>query len=394
MTVSGPIDDYRQAAKDKFDWLCKNYDSSFWRLGHAFDTMIDYLDNVDPSGAADLGEIVLRQYQTSLNKVGGPPPEKPVGYDAAWFDDFGWWTIAFERGARKMTFFSQDLKTQFLSLMSACWSRFDGNAPYVWDRQEPGSFTEYEPAVDGGVWNAYWTGTSDNFPGPRADPRQAAYGPGGIQNTVTNTVYLISAQRLGQFMPGVERAYLRQYDFLSTWLWSQEPALWWVHADSKSALVRERVSHFANRDQALGFQPNWSWTGDQGLILGVLTDRMISDKENYPRLLGYAKQLLEGARSQLAVGGILQPWSTTGRVLSGFEDDYRTGVAVFWRYLLHAWKTNDDLRAVLTDPAYRKFVKDNADRAKDAGAAGGDPFNTTTNDLAVLIAATVILEKA
>ncbi len=386
MPATALTNDYRQAATKIFEWLMQNYDSSYWILGHSFDTIIDYLDNVDHSKAADVGNMVVKQYQIALNKTGG--------YDSAWFDDFGWWTVATQRAVGK-PFFKPDVKNQFRGIMSECWKRFTGNAPYVWDRRAPGTFNDYRSAVDGGAWNEYWVGTSSTFPGPKdGDPSSGTLQ--GIQNTVTNALYLVAAQRLGSTDPDAKTAAEREYNFLSNWFWQQQQdPLWWLPQPKdhpNAALVRERVSHFYNGREAGGFLKDWTWTGDQGLVLGALTDRMRVDPGNYQWLLDRAKQLLIGARILLVnESGVLTSWTgfPENNAPDGDARDYSTGAGVFWRNVLYAWKGNQDLRAFLNDPAYRQFVRTSADVVKA-------PTNETdlvalTNELAVLVAAAVIL---
>ena len=383
MATSASTNQYRQAAHDKFNSLKQNYPSSFWKLGNSFDTMIDFLDNIDNSSADDVAKTVVEKYRQLLF---APPPGGLGGYDNAWFDDFGWWTIATHRAVEK-PFFNQESKTQFRGFMSECWKRFTENAPYVWERRKPGTFDDCRPAVDGGVWNEYWLGTSPNYPGPKgADPTKESLE--GIQNTVTNALYLIAAQRLGITDPQAKAAAQREFGFLNTWLFEVErDPLWWPQARPNAALVRERVSHFFNGKDAPGFQTDWAWTGDQGLILGALTDRMNLDRQN---LLRSAEQLLVGAQYCLVEdAGMLRNWSASGRIPDGDSSDYGTGAGVFWRYMLHGWKTNPDLRAFISAPEYQGFVRVNADAAM-AATNDADP-DMLTKDVAVLVAATVML---
>jgi len=372
---------YADAAKEKFAGLCAQYSPpvSYWRLGNAFDAIIDYLENVDASAAAAAGAMVVKQYQASLDKLGG--------YDHAWFDDFGWWTIATQRGLGKP--FLSGVKDELTGFMTECWGRFNANAPYVWDRRAPGTFDDCGPAVIGGVWNEYWKGTAATYPGPKgADPSTGTLE--GIQNTVTNAVYLIAAQRLGRTDPEAKVAADREYTFLSAWLFSEEPKLWWPLEMEGAARVRERVSHFASGRAAPGFQTDWAWTGDQGLILGALVDRMSFDKANYQHLLGAAKELLNGATMLVDGNGVLRYCTSTGTVPDGDATDYATGPGVFWRNMLYAWKNNPDLAAFLSATGYMAFVKTNADAAMRATET--TDFDILTNQLAILVAAATMLK--
>ena len=188
MTTSPTTDRYRKVAQHKFSQLLSVYsagNASFWKLGNTFDTMVDFLEVIDGSSAGTVAKLVLQQYTASLSKLGG--------YNPAWFDDFGWWTVASQR-ATVSSVFNPDAKKAFAANLSEGWSRFTGNAPYVWDRRKPGTFNNCEPAVTGGVWNEYWKGTSSIYPGPKSgDPTSGTLE--GIQNTVTNAVYLMAAQR-------------------------------------------------------------------------------------------------------------------------------------------------------------------------------------------------------
>src|SRR5215207_6945788 len=89
---------YSSAAREKFEALKKLYASndtlpggaSFWKLGNSFDTMIDFLDTIDNSSAHDVAQMAVKQLYASLKHIDG-------GFDGAWFDDFGWWSVATQR---------------------------------------------------------------------------------------------------------------------------------------------------------------------------------------------------------------------------------------------------------------------------------------------------------
>ena len=385
-STSATSDKYRPFAISKFNSLMGKYNTtnaSYWKLGNSFDTLIDYLANIDSSPADPVARVVLQQYPIALANLGG--------YNGAWFDDLGWWTAATQR-ATTMPFFSSASKDGLNKIMVACWPGFTGNAPYVWDRRKPGTFDNYRPAVDGGVWNSYWAGTSSEYQGPKGgDPSSGTLA--GIQNTVTNTVYLLSAQRLASSYPGASNDAQREFRFLNTWFSTNPNPLWWQRTKLE-ALVRERVSHFFNGMDALGFQQDWAWTGDQGLMVGALTDRidlMTVSPDERAALLILIKQLLEGVKTYLTdSNGLLMPYTSTGTVPDGDTGDYATGPGVFWRNVLHVWKNNSDVKAFIYQPEYLKFLQGCAD-AVATPPSGNDTFDSLTNDLSVLVAATVIL---
>ena len=74
------------------------------KLGNTFDTMVDFLEVIDGSSAGTVVKLVLQQYTASLNQLGG--------YNAAWFDDFGWWSVASQR-ATVSSAFNPDAKKAF-----------------------------------------------------------------------------------------------------------------------------------------------------------------------------------------------------------------------------------------------------------------------------------------
>ncbi|MBW4549597.1 MAG: hypothetical protein KME35_00490 [Aphanocapsa sp. GSE-SYN-MK-11-07L] len=373
---------YREAAQDNFNALKKAYASndtdqkmSFWKLGNSFDTMIDFLDTLDESSAHEVAQIAVTQLNASLKHIEG-------GYDGAWFDDFGWWSVATGRALQK-SFFKADAE-QIQTILNQCWPRFTSNAPFVWQRRKPGEFDDDAPAIDGGVWNAYWEGTPNSYPGPKnGNPSDGKLI--GIQNTVTNALYLMAAYRLG----GTSREALT---FLFKWFNEKEYSLWWVF-DENTALVRERVGHFANGKRVPGFQENWAWTGDQGLILGCLREAMrrLSPGQQ-GQLINQAKQLLSGVRQHLVnSSGVVQSYTTTGSIPDDDVSDYQVGPGVFWRNALYLWKTNTDLRTFLSSQDYQAMVQASADAAANA-PTNGQSIETLTNHTAVLVAATAMLQ--
>lgn len=388
MATSLATTQYEHAARMKFDALVTNYNAtnaSWWQLGNSFDAMIDFLDTFSYGTTDKLADQVKDQYAAGLSNLNG-------GYDGAWFDDLGWWIVAAQR-AVKRPYFKKDIEW-FRNIVKECWSRFTGNAPLVWERHKPGTYTEYRPAVEGGVWNEYWAGTPVQYKGPKdGDPSHApvngvVYTLHGIQNTVTNAVYLIAAQR-GE---GTSFEAEREFRFLYRWLFEEKQnPLWWQPDPVKASnayLVRERASHFYSGNPDTAFQTDWAWTGDLGLMLGGFTDRIRQKPGERGVLVNRAKQMLTGARDLLSYEkGVLQPWSESGSAPDGDTPDYSTGTGVFWRNVLYAWRADSELRAFLS-AAYPQFLKLNAD---NAALRTTDDVIELTNDVAVLVAATVML---
>jgi hypothetical protein len=400
MEVSNMIDTpqtttrYLEATRALFGQLTKLYGSNgnlpcddrvaFWKLGNTFDTMIDYLDVIDPSSAPSIAQMVVVQLNASLNCIKG-------GFDGAWFDDFGWWSVAAQRALQK-SFFKNNPQP-FQHILDECWMRFTNNAPFVWQRHKVGFYDNYGPAVEGGVWNAYWLHTSDTFPGPK-NGNPADGGLIGIQNTVTNALYFMAAHRLGHTDPIAKKAAEREFNFLLTWFDATQSPLWRT-ITTDAGLVRERVGHLAQSLPAPGFQLDWAWAGDQGLILGGLSDAMLHlDPVSRGPLLKRAEDLLRGVSLRLAKNNnnVVRSYTEEGHIPSGDFANYQTGSGVFWRNALYVWKTNPDLQRFLTQPEYQAIIRASADAALFTPIAGAS-FEELTNQVATLVAATAMLAQ-
>ena len=397
------IDDYRATADQRARYLMEKFplSANFWRLGHSFDTIVDYFITAN-ANAADFGPVALARYTQSS----GPAAPHP------WYDDFGWWGIAALKASQRTDVFDE-LTEQFKAIALASWYAMDSKAPYVWDRADQDRFAELRPRFEGGVWNCDWY---DNWSDLECkdDPHRcnpinlrACDGLCGFQNTVTNGLYLVLATRLVLNLPNAPdylRPVKREYEFL--WIWFNasgvDPLLKVVGPGKK--VVRERVSAYYSGKKPYGYHEDTVWAGDQGLILGGLVDLMAL--KNFPwldynKLRDTAKSILAGSKEYLVDGGVLQPWrSSTGRPPGGDFWDYQTGIAVFMRYLLYAYQNNADLRSELQRPEWRQFIRDNADRIPSSpipgGEVEGEPFAdiaivSATNDLATLVAAIVML---
>ena len=383
--VTTPGGEYRQSAADKFNALKAAYASNdtgqkapFWKLGNSFDTMTDFLETIDDGSAHDVARMAATQFAAST----------AGGVDGFWFDDFGWWSVATSRALEK-PFFKADAEV-IRGILHVCWKHFDDNAPCVWKRHKPRTFDDYAPAVEGGVWNAYWSGTSNEYKGPKdGDPsgKLPNLQPlAGLQNTVTNALYLNTAHRLGHTDSAAREAAQRELHFLLTWFDETETPLWWAF-DRDTGLVRERVGHFANGNRAWKFQENFAWAGDQGLMLGNLSDAMMHQPPEFRSpLLGRLKQLLEGVRQHITTNGVVGGYTDTGSPPD--YENYQTGSGIFWRNALYVWNTNPDLQAVLKGEEYQAMIRASAEAAKkpDDGT-----IQALTNDTAALVAACAML---
>lgn len=382
--------EYQAQAKERFNSLLSQTDVDFWKVANAFDTMIDYVTYCSQDATGDAGKAAKWV-------IDAFPPDTTN----MWFDDFGWWSIATGRAAQ-MPIFNPN-NPELLALAEKCWLAFTDRAPKVWAHRTTTTFDDCEPAIPGGVWNGYWQGTSDKWPGPKTgDPNSGTLL--GIQNTVTNAVYLLSAQVLKE-----NDAAQQEFGFLDTWLnlpGAQVPLLWTLDLNGTQALVRERATHYL-RKAAPGFQREWAWTGDQGLIIGALVSQVMRpDTPPDKELVRTAVKLVHGAVAALVQNNTLNYWTRTGRPPSVNSnpkanwDDYSTGSGVFWRYMLRVWATNDPnqylrslkavlgtLNATLTSGADQAMIDPAKRQTWPNGYRPDADWVRLTNDLAVLVAA-------
>lgn len=155
--------------------------------------------------------------------------------------------------------------------------------------------------------------------------------------------------------------------------------------------MRERAGHFADGRQAGGFRETWAWAGDQGLMLGNLSDAMMHLAPNFrgPLLERIAKLIAGVGLNLVDIDDVLQSF-TGGSAPDGDYDDYQTGSGVFWRNALYAWNTDADLRSIFAGKPFQTLLRASAEAAarKPIGSAG---FDDLANDVAVLVAAMVML---
>lgn len=374
--------DLRQQAQETFTQLTGVFTQStnMWRLGHTFDTAIDYLA-IDGSQAESFAQDVLTAW-------------RPL--DGAWFDDYAWWGIAGLNASRDGSPFPKNTLFSFKRIAQSMWGIMDGNAPWVWDNAlDQAAMAMYRPRFEGGVWNSNWSDSRweagfSNDPG----------GLVGIQNTVTNGLYLVlsTRQHVVGGTPPTRDAADREWHFLSEWFDlgdAQESLL--MRFPSGAVLVRERVSTYYNGDTVGGYDPGTAWAGDQGLILGGLVDRMALRDPEAPdrgKLLDLAKGILQGVHEQMVQGGQLQPW--IGSTPGGDTDDYLTGIAVFMRYLLYAFNNCAELRDTIKTLGFGDLAASQGQQQPSNSPywsnSATQQMTLLTNQLALLVVAIVLSE--
>ena len=116
------IDDHKQAAFLKYNMLTSDafgLCDEYWMLGHAFDTMIDFVSSLS-EGDLDidfLAQLAIDRFHVTR------------GF---WYDDYGWWGIASLRASEEPQF--AKYHSIFRSMAISCWLAMDRDAPRVWER--------------------------------------------------------------------------------------------------------------------------------------------------------------------------------------------------------------------------------------------------------------------
>lgn len=277
----------------------------FWHAGNTLDTFMDYLGRAQPEDyqktAADLADEGVEIFA----QVTGVDPTRPVDGPVptvAWWDDYGWWGIAFLKVHRLTG------ESRFLQGARSCWQFMENG----------GRHYDGPPESKGGTWNH--------------DPAQ-----GGVQNVITNALFLTLSSQLYNLTPEQQfrTGALAQYQWFAYQL--EHGAQYTVSIGPPAWLIHQ-----------LPLQPGWGfWTGDQGVLLGGLASLRQSVLSSDPEL---ARQLHE--MCDAIVWGVQlsdqmvqsPPWAPGSKVLHEAKpeqggDDWRydlngsVGKGVLMRYL-------------------------------------------------------------
>jgi hypothetical protein len=426
-------------------WCQALQNGNIWRSSWAFDTLLDCLSTMNdlqpgyqPPKCTDGLSFMDFSLENGLNASSGD-----------WWDDFGWFGIACLRAAESGRVTDEQKRLLLRKAVNA-WAYMFGNGwdgsnplnfgqfsvpyPDAWDKDgirnnqgapnvykyatsyrvpNPATYLPFAPFFQtGGIWNSTLTGTDPKTrQHDRYNPDQSYLSP--LQNTVTNAVYALLSLRI--FNAITNPAYARYFSdnpvnttvvYMSwmnqlTWFrnWLFDPLNQFDNIDRKllmpldqfSALVRERVSSFANNKWDAAYYKGLAWTGDQGLLIGLLREseekvRNSAIPGDFRWLSSYSL-LLNGMREQLyseqdvpTLGVQLRPWiqysDATGEATfpdfpEGDDADYQTGIAVFYRYLLQLQAKDATLAAPFRDQV---FATANAICASDFPAPADDVY--------------------
>lgn len=443
------VADYRRAADkcfDKFSFLYR-WSGNFWRLGHSFDTAIDYLTVKDDQGRArEFARDVLNAFADTRGH---------------WYDDYGWWGLAASRALARKQLFGEDLTERFQGVRDRCWKFMDtgdagdmkviccnasdprngiemAGAPNVFEQAhkypngDPGElYNKLAPRFPGGVWNCDWYYSQKSYADPSRKFLEECYclpifdseyamakdSLGGYQNTVTNALYFSLASRMG-----AAAAAKRTHDFLDAWIrYTGRGDEGIVHVAKYEEIplgyIRERVPSYKNPNvDVWGYRRYLAWAGDQGLTVAAFADYLQINPGNSDLrklLLDRSTDLLRGAlyyiaekrmdgNGALVPGGRLRDWHDPDSPAApgGDAGNYRTGSGAFWRSVQHAYEIDGDFeRLIPAIGGFKDFLAFNADAACDSAAATlpehvrspDEALVGVTNDLATLMAGIRIL---
>jgi len=363
---TGPVD-YRKAAELEYEkllnaWIYqgdKDYNHILmWYQGNALDTLIDYVSiTLNKKEGSRLGGYISDFYIARLN-------------EGNWWDDFGWWGIAFLNAARNHNILGGK-ETDYMENATRCLEDRMDQGTRVWAmanegdcipciNASPPEWYRFEPRFSGGVWNAAFAGLNTGTPTQQKCRPSVAGIPLGtpedycslltpLQNTVTNGLYLVLNTRYYLQNPEIREKRrdrtLAIYGWLKNWMDVEDKAVSLCPVskgkpaplnkikpsllNSETGLLRERAGTYvqdATQSPACFTGVKWyeqdlSWTGDQGIVLGGLVDILNSGlTEDNQWLLEKATGILDGVRDHLTKGmsgstrdnlapEVLRPWT-------------------------------------------------------------------------------------
>jgi hypothetical protein len=235
--------------------------NDFWKRGNTFDACLTFVDALrtewpDEPAVQKIQQTVKTMLEENLAFFNRFDP------GSLWADDFGWWGLmALNARTHLLAIGDKEMADKYLKLSTdLCWE-YKKNTAY--DHS-----TTAQP-VPHGCRNGDANGKSR-----------------GVKNTVTNVLLFLLSSRiyrvtLAEKLPGngkyLDMAY-RQWLWFESWFKLDEYK-YLKKISPTAALVQERpMAFFESSDYTEKIHPPWAegwvWTGDQGMLVGALTDML------------------------------------------------------------------------------------------------------------------------
>ena len=307
----------KQLPKDDGDSL-SNLSYGFWHAGNTLDTFMDYYQRAQPEGykkeAASRTDEAIEVFKAAIGIDPMDPPDNPP--KVAWWDDYGWWGVALLK-AHALT-----AAGRYLQCAKTCWDFMDkgGRHPDVND-----------PNEKNGTWNNY---------------------PGGVQNLITNALFLNLSAQLYRLTE--EQKYLTGACDQFTWFYH-----WFTQGALSDGLVYPScgIPVSVNDDSIQNCKGKY-WTGDQGSVIGALSELLkiagaaAPKIEGPPNLAQYLKDTCDSI-AEAVTSNAEMVYESTGVLYeqSWYDLNGAVGKGVLMRYLA-PW--------VAPQGKYQKFIGDNA----------------------------------
>lgn len=312
--------------------------NDFWKRGNTFDACLVFVDACLEQWPNDAEILAMQKAVKSMLE------ENLVFFNkfdpgSLWADDFGWWGLQ-ALNARKHL-----LKMGETALAEKFWKL---STDLCWEYKKK---TAYDHSTDA-------------IPVPHGCRNGDANGQSlGVKNTVTNVLLFLLSSRIYRVTVAENRGDNEKYLDMAwrQWVWFEE---WfkleeyeYLKSISKtSALVQERpmATIEGSGYQEIVHPPwaeGWVWTGDQGMLVGALTDMLAVkdelsnwlkkndkefDKVAYDKKLRSIIQLIGGGvKSALVFVGdnIIREAPCYSSFGPNHGNDYLAGRGIMMRYL-------------------------------------------------------------
>ncbi len=240
--------------------------NDFWKRGNTFDACLTFVDALQQRWPNDLA---VKEMQLKVKDMLEENLTFFNNYDPGdlWADDFGWWgLLALNARKHLLKIGESKLADVYLKLSTdLCWE---------YKKETAYDHTATASPVPHGCRNGDANGLSK-----------------GVKNTVTNVLlFLLStriyrltlSENIGDNDKFLDMAY-RQWLWFDDWF-KLEKYEYLKKISPSGALVQERPMAFF---EGSGYQEKihppwaegWVWTGDQGMLVGALTDMLAVKKE-------------------------------------------------------------------------------------------------------------------